>query len=65
MAQTAYVMAFRKRLKKCGYQAIRISYIKAGRYLVEAIEPLGGVGVQVEMVEEDMYEWRCGCRKKR
>lgn len=58
MAQSNTVMAFRKRLKKRGYQDIRIELYKPGVYLVSALEPLAGMGVQREMMEQDMYEWR-------
>lgn len=54
MAQDVIVMAFRKRLKKRGYTGIRIEKLptppgEVGLYLVQALEPLAGFGVQVEM----------------
>lgn len=58
MAQSNTVMAFRKRLKKRGYLDIRIERYKSGIYLVQALEPLAKMGVQLEMTEQDMYEWR-------
>lgn len=58
MAQSNIVMAFRKRLKKRGYQDIRIELYKPGFYMVSALEPLARMGVQVEMTEADMVRWR-------
>lgn len=60
MAQSREVMAFRKRLKKRGYQDVRIFSIprKPGYFLVMALEPLAGMGVQCEMTEIDMLLWR-------
>lgn len=54
MAQSVVVMAFRKRLKKRGYTEIRIERLDTGKYMVRALEPLAGFGVQVEMDEIDM-----------
>lgn len=59
MAQNRIVMAFRKRLKKRGYSGVRIEKLpmptgKPERYLVQALEPLAGFGVQVEMSLHDM-----------
>lgn len=58
MAQSNVVMSFRKRLRKRGYRDIRILNYRPGRYLVFALEPLSGMGVQRDMDEQDMYEWR-------
>ncbi len=58
MAQSSVVMAFRKRLRKRGYQDVRILRTKPGVYLVFALEPLAGFGVQREMTEQDMHIWR-------
>ena len=53
MAQPVTIMSYRKRLGKRGYTGIHISRIIVNvdgrpteRYLVEAVEPLAGVGVQ-------------------
>lgn len=58
MAQSNTVMAFRKRLKKRGYERIRIELYMPGLYLVSALEPLARMGVQLEMTEMDMVRWR-------
>lgn len=61
MAQALEVMAFRKRLKKRGYTDIKIEKLPpdpekpVDLYLVQALEPLAGMGVQVEMTLVDMY----------
>lgn len=47
--QPAYVMAYRKRLKKRGYSNINIKRVirsKADAYLVTAVEPLSGQQVK-------------------
>lgn len=58
MAQPVYIMAFRKRLSKRGYTGIHISRVMVDedghrqiKYLVEALEPLAGMGVQCVMTE--------------
>ena len=56
MAQSNVVMAFRKRLKKCGYVGVKIRMTgEPGVFLVSAIEPLAGIGVQIEMTDFDMH----------
>lgn len=62
MAQTPIIMAFRKRLGKRGYTGIHISRVLVDEpergvretYLVEALEPLAGMGVQCVMSEWQM-----------
>ncbi len=61
MAQPMYIMAFRKRLGKRGYTGIHISRVVVEedgqiriKYLVEALEPLAGMGVQCIMTESQM-----------
>lgn len=61
MAQPVAIMAFRKRLFKRGYRSIHIGRVivdedghKQVKYLVEAVEPLAGMGVQCIMSEWDM-----------
>lgn len=48
--QPPFLMAFRARLSKRGYKSIHISILhykdKPDEYLVEAVEPLGGFGIQ-------------------
>lgn len=58
MAQPTCIMSFRKRLGKRGYRGIHISRVivdedghKQVKYLVEALEPLAGMGVQCVMTE--------------
>lgn len=57
MAQSTSIMSFRKRLGNRGYTGIHISRVlydgQEGprRYLVEAVEPLAGMGVQCVMTE--------------
>ena len=58
MAQSNVIMAFRKRLRKKGYKDIHICLTSSGSYLIQAIEPLAGFGVQVEMSEIDLYLFR-------
>lgn len=62
MAQAHEVMAFRKRLKKRGYTGIHILKLPPepekrpyDLYLVQAVEPLAGMGVRVEMDIVDMF----------
>lgn len=55
MAQDVVVMAFRKRLKNRGYICISIKRLSSGNFLVSAVEPLAGFGVQVEMSIVDMH----------
>lgn len=47
-------MAFRKRLRLRGYTQISIKRLHADLYLVSAVEPLAGFGVQLEMSLLDM-----------
>ena len=56
--QPTYVMAFRKRLKKRGYTDIKIyrAVYSQDIYLVSAIEPLAGFGVQRECTIEFMHQ---------
>lgn len=62
MAQTPIIMAFRKRLGNRGYTGIHIGKVLVDgpdrgvreAYLVEALEPLAGVGVQCVMTEWQM-----------
>lgn len=55
MAQDVIVMAFRKRLRLRGYTQISIKQLRPDLYLVSAVEPLAGFGVQLEMSLLDMY----------
>lgn len=54
MAQDVIVMAFRKRLRLRGYTQISIKQLRPDLYLVSAVEPLAGFGVQLEMSLFDM-----------
>lgn len=55
MAQSAVVMAFRKRLKSYGYQDISIIRdVKTGLFTVTACEPLAGQSVALESSEWDL-----------
>jgi len=50
--QCAVVMAFRKRLKNVGYRDISIKQVRnegipTSEYTVTAVEPLGGIKIQV------------------
>lgn len=54
MAQHVIVMAFRKRLRLRGYIQISIKRLRSELYLVSAVEPLAGFGVQLEMSLLDM-----------
>lgn len=54
--QNNIVMAFRKRLKKRGYENISIyKYPRGNIYDIRAIEPLGGTPVKVDRSLEWMY----------
>lgn len=54
MSQSNVVMAFRKRLRRLGYQEIHIRRIGA-LYQVSAVEPLGGVLVQTTYSGAEMF----------
>lgn len=61
MPQNSEVMAFRKRLKSYGYEGIKIVQARddegellAGRYDVEAVEPLGKMLVKVRLTVGSM-----------
>ena len=55
MAQSKGLMALRLRLMRRGYTGVSIQLTDGGDYLVEAIEPLGGMGVQT-MVSPDQVD---------
>lgn len=58
MAQSAYVMAFRKRLKILGYKDIHIYKIKGSYplfYAVSAVEPLADTRVSVKLTTVQMH----------
>lgn len=55
MAQDIIIMAFRKRLRLRGYTQISIKRLRPDLYLVSAVEPLAGFGVQLEMSLPDMH----------
>lgn len=46
MAQSKELMALRLRLTRRGYTDVSIEVYGNGAYMVKAIEPLGGMGVQ-------------------
>lgn len=56
MAQPKEVMALRKRLSKRGYYGISIEILGDGKWMVRALEPLAGMGVQREMDLEDIHQ---------
>lgn len=49
-------MALRKRMTKRGYMAISIELWDAGKWMVKALEPLAGMGVQRVMDLDDMQQ---------
>lgn len=56
MAQPKEIMALRKRMSKRGYYGINIEILGNGKYMVRALEPLAGMGVQREMDLDDIYQ---------
>lgn len=56
MAQPTEIMALRKRMRKRGYYGISIERQVDGKYLVKALEPLAGFGVQREMDIDDIRQ---------
>lgn len=46
MAQSKDLAALRLRLIRRGYTDVSIQLLDGGNYLIEAIEPFGGMGVQ-------------------
>lgn len=55
VVQDVIVMAFRKRLRLRGYIQISFKRLRPDLYLVSAVEPLAGFGVQLEMSLLDMH----------
>lgn len=56
MAQPKEIMALRKRMSKRGYYGISIEILGDGKYMVKALEPLAGMGVQRVMDLDDIYQ---------
>lgn len=54
MTQPKEIMALRKRMSKRGYMAISIELLGDGKWMVKALEPLAGMGVQREMDLDDI-----------
>lgn len=55
--QNTIIMAFRKRMKSCGYTDIHIKMQRPfdGKYIVKAVEPLASVPVSVVLTRIDMH----------
>lgn len=54
MAQRKDVAAMRMRLIRKGYEDVRVTLMSCGDYLVQAREPLAGMGVQVMVKPEEV-----------
>lgn len=54
MAQSKELAALRLRLIRRGYTDVSIQLMADGTYLIEAIEPLGGMGVQRAVPQEEV-----------
>ena len=54
MAQSKEVAAMRIRLIRRGYHDVRIDRADDGGYLVQALEPLAGIGVQLQVAEDEV-----------